>query len=70
MVRVEVGVASLTDLVKTHIEADCTTRGCDLHDNVVSLMQTQKTARRLTWSGLLVSTGLILRYIWKGVLNG
>ena len=70
LVRVEVGITSLIETVKEHIKSDCTTLGCDLHDSVVSLKGTQKTARRITWSGVLVGLGLVLRYFWKGVISG
>ena len=69
LVRVEVGITTLTGLVKDHIKADCDALGCVLHDDVVSLKQTQKTARRVSWSGILVGLGLVLREVWKGVFN-
>lgn len=69
LVRVEIGITSLIETVKEHIQADCDTLGCKLHDNVVSLLGTQKTARRITWSGILVGLGLVLRYLWKGVIT-
>jgi len=68
LVRVELGIGTLIETVKKHIEADCNTLGCVLHDDVVSLKGTQKTTRRITWSGVVVGLGLILREIWKGVI--
>ena len=68
LVRVEVGVIALTEAVKEHIKADCDMLGCKLHDDVVSLKGTQKTARRISWSATLVGLGLVLREIWKGVV--
>lgn len=69
LVRVEMGVLALTEAVKEHIKADCDMLGCKLHDDVESLKQTQKSARRVSWSGILVGLGLVLRYIWKGVIT-
>ena len=69
LVRVEVGVIALTEAVKEHIKADCDMLGCKLHDDVVSLKQTQKSAQRITWTSLVVMLGVILRYIWKGVVS-
>lgn len=69
LVRVEVGITSLTELVKDHIKADCESLGCSLHDDVVSLQGTQKTARRITWTAIVLVCGTGLRYLWKGAMN-
>ncbi len=69
LVRVEVGIATLIENVNDHIKADCNTLGCVLHDDVVSLKSTQKTARRITWTGVLVGLGVVAREVWKGVIN-
>ena len=69
LVRVEMGITSLIETVKEHIKADCDMLGCKLHDDVVSLKQTQKTTRRLIWTGIVVMLGVGLRYLWQGVLN-
>ena len=69
LVRVEVGITSLTELVKDHIKADCAALGCQLHDDVQSLKQTQITTRRVSWVAL---TGILitgLRYSVKGLFN-
>jgi hypothetical protein len=69
LARVEVGVNNLIKTVDAHVAADCNKLGCLLHDDVESLKNTQKTARRITWSATLVGLGLILREIWKGVIS-
>lgn len=69
LVRVEVGITTLTEAVTKHMEADCDKLGCVLHDDVVSLKATQKTASRLSWTAIVGVVGLVLRYAWKGVMN-
>ncbi len=69
LVRVEVGVNSLVESFKAHIEADCDKLGCVLHDDVLSLKQTQKSARKITWTGVVVGVGVGLRYLLKGISN-
>jgi len=65
LVRVEMGVENLTDLVTTHINTPCSP--CDLHDDVESLKQTQKNARRLTWGAMLTLVGVWIREVFKNV---
>jgi len=67
LVRVEVGVTTLIETVKEHLKAGCL--NCDLHDDVVSLKTTQKTARRITWTSLVVLLGVVGRYLVKGWMN-
>jgi hypothetical protein len=73
LVRVEVGIETMTELLKGHIEADCVANGCSLHDDVMSLKNTQTKIRRISWvfvSGFILSglaTGI--NYLFKGVAN-
>lgn len=69
LVRVEVGITTLLKSFDDHLNADCNKLGCLLHDDVENLKTTQKTARRITWSGVLVTIGILLRYVWKGAMN-
>jgi hypothetical protein len=73
LVRMEVGIENLTELLKGHIEADCAANGCALHDDVMSLKNTQTKIRRISWvfvSGLILS-GLAsgITYLFKGVTH-
>ena len=66
LVRVEVGITSLTELVKDHIKAD---PWMQLHDDVQSLKNTQTSLRRFSWVAL---TGILItgfRYTVKGLFN-
>lgn len=69
LVRVEESQKTLITLFKEYMEKPCAERGCSHHDDVMSLRNTQKNIRRVSWAGVLAIVTTGITYLFKGVAN-
>jgi len=65
LLRVEIGIDNISKLLGDYIKKPCIERGCELHDDVQSLKESQKRLQKGAWFFFTAILSAIIALIFK-----